>query len=263
MKHKKIKSLIGAYLDGELHGKLKNLIEEHLKTCSECKKELDVLKALDKKIRQEKIVFPADSYWDYLPKRIMKKIGTREVGGFLSFRIPRIKWELAGGMIVLLLTFIVFRQMVVDKGKEQLEHVVLMDRSEDEMRETITASEGEGIGVSSTGSISGKKAGMVKDGETVKTKKADVDVSKVSTPKEVMKSPSVTAEESEKRYFGKAGVEKSADIAGQAAPAKKESEAANGALSGMQNELEIRGGRNSECEKEPCQTSLHKCKYDT
>lgn len=116
MKHKKIKNLLGSYLDGELHSTLRKAVEEHLRICPECSEELNFLRVLHKKIKEEKIPFPADSYWDYFPKRVMERLREKKAIRFFSIKIPRIKWELAGGLILILLTFIVSKQILMEKG---------------------------------------------------------------------------------------------------------------------------------------------------
>lgn len=120
MKHRRIKNLLGAYIDGELKGNLKHIIEEHLRTCPECSEEIQFLKVLHSKIKKEKIPLPADSYWDTFPKRFMEKLEEKKSIGFFSIRVPRIKWELAGGLILILLTFIVSKQIIMEKGGEEL-----------------------------------------------------------------------------------------------------------------------------------------------
>ena len=232
MKHKTIRSFVGAYLDGELHGRLKSLIEEHLKTCSECREELEVLKALNKRIKQEKLVFPADSYWDYLPERIIKRIEKKEVTGFLSFRLPRIKWELAGGVIILLLTFVVSRQLVIEKGREQLGHSMAIDKTE----EKLPAAD-----IPSSGLISGKKAEVVENRSTEKAKKGGEEVSGRTTMKEVMKKAAPLPKITEDRYFGKAYTEESTKSEGVSTPAESKSQMANEAVAASQNGKVSRG----------------------
>ena len=121
MKHKKIKSLLGAYLDDELHGRTKTEIEEHIKVCSECSEELKFLKALHIRIKEEKIKLPVDSYWNYFPGRIMQRIKEKSERSFFSLKAPRIKWELAGGIILILLTFIVSKQIIMEKGIKRVD----------------------------------------------------------------------------------------------------------------------------------------------
>ena len=112
MSHRKIKQLLGAYLDGELRGKEKAVMEEHLKGCVECSEELRTLQILNRKIKEEKIRFPADAYWDTFPKRVMERFHEEKPKKLFSIWVPRLKWELAGGIILLLLTFIVSKQVV-------------------------------------------------------------------------------------------------------------------------------------------------------
>ena len=121
MKHKEIKNLLGAYVDGELQDLIKKEIEEHLKICPECIEEIEFLRTLHYRIKKEKIPFPSDSYWDNFPKRVMIRLHEKHTIGFFSAKVPRIKWELAGGVILLLLTFIVSKQILTKKTIEEID----------------------------------------------------------------------------------------------------------------------------------------------
>ena len=168
MRHKKIQNLLGAYIDGELQGKLKEVVEEHLKVCPECSKEVKFLKALNKSIKEEKMVFPADSYWDNFSRRVMEKAHEGKTPGFFSVKIPRIKWELASGLVLILLTFIVSKRMVMETGWE-------MDR------ETMRFKEAGRIYVEPKGKK--LKAGKKKESLAQSKIAADVTVPGKTTPK--------------------------------------------------------------------------------
>jgi hypothetical protein len=118
MKHKKIKELLGAYLDGELEEGKQRIVEEHLKVCIECSEQLEALRLLNKKVKEEKIPLPPEGYWDNFSKRVMGKLKQKRSPGFFFARIPRLKWELAGGVVLILLTFIVSRHIIEEKGLE-------------------------------------------------------------------------------------------------------------------------------------------------
>ncbi len=143
MKHKKIKSLLGAYLDGELHGRTKTEIEEHIELCSECSEELKFLKALHIRIKEEKIKLPVDSYWDYFPGRIMQRIKEKNERSFFSLRAPRIKWELAGGIILILLTFIVSKQIIMEKGIKRVDERGIIRDEKVAHRDVLVGKAGE------------------------------------------------------------------------------------------------------------------------
>lgn len=118
MKHKKIKELLGAYLDGELDEEKKRIVKEHLRVCTECSEEMETLRLLHKKVKEEKVPLPHEGYWDAFPGRVMEKLKQKSSPGFFFARIPRLKWELAGGVVLILLTFIVSRHIIEEKGPE-------------------------------------------------------------------------------------------------------------------------------------------------
>ena len=47
MKHEEIKTLLAAYLEDELDGKDKTLVEAHLRECAECRAEVEELNQLE------------------------------------------------------------------------------------------------------------------------------------------------------------------------------------------------------------------------
>lgn len=118
MKHQKIKNLLGAYLDGELDEEKRKIIEEHLKVCNECAEELEALRLLDKKVKEEKVPLPPGDYWNNFSGRVMEKLKQKRSPGFFFAKLPRLKWELAGGVVLILLTFIVSRHIIEEKGLE-------------------------------------------------------------------------------------------------------------------------------------------------
>lgn len=77
MKHKKIKSLLGAYYDGELKEKERIIIEKHLEECNECNYELSLLKRIEK-LATNKTYEPGEDYWTSFPSRVKERISIRE-----------------------------------------------------------------------------------------------------------------------------------------------------------------------------------------
>ncbi len=182
MKHKEIKNLLGAYVDGELQDLIKKEVEEHLKICPECIEEIEFLRALHYRIKKEKIPFPSDSYWDNFPKRVMKRLHEKRTIGFFSAKVPRIKWELAGGVILLLLTFIVSKQILTKKTIEEIDIPIRPKVSEkfktDEGR--FAAKDGDELGTYPV--TAGKAAGVVS--KKGKVEKEPDDRSVLSEPEE-------------------------------------------------------------------------------
>jgi TolA-binding protein len=120
MNHKEITRLLGAYVDGELSGERKKAVEEHLKTCAECAHELECIKRLNEMVRGEKISLPPDAYWDAFAGRVMERAREEHKRSFFSVWIPRMKWELAGGIVLLLLTFVVSKQVLMKRSTEEI-----------------------------------------------------------------------------------------------------------------------------------------------
>ena len=70
MRHKKIKDLLSAYLDGELEAKQTRIVTDHLNTCAECQQELTAFKQLDT-LSKDILPTPKDEeYWEDFPSRI-------------------------------------------------------------------------------------------------------------------------------------------------------------------------------------------------
>ncbi len=213
MKHKKIKSLLGAYLDGELHGRTKTEIEEHLEVCSECSEELKFLKALHIRIKEEKIKLPVDSYWDYFPRRIMQRIKEKNERSFFSLKAPRIKWELAGGIILILLTFVVSKQIIMEKGIKRVDERGIIRSEKVAPRDMIISKGGEvtEVPLSSTDEVSvraiekveGKKVEIEKNGiYGLKEKKA---IMKKAEPVSIVSKSTVIEKPSAEKTAGAVG----------------------------------------------------------
>ncbi|MFC2157677.1 anti-sigma factor family protein, partial [Acidobacteriota bacterium] len=78
MNHDEILNLLGALLDGELNEDQSKLIEDHLKDCSACQKELESLKKLDLLSKDYFSSSPDDQYWKTFAGRVSKEITSKK-----------------------------------------------------------------------------------------------------------------------------------------------------------------------------------------
>ena len=70
MTHEKIKEMLGAYFDGQLRDSDKVQIEQHLKTCQECQKELADLEKLENLSKQFQYSSQDEAYWNSYSERV-------------------------------------------------------------------------------------------------------------------------------------------------------------------------------------------------
>ncbi len=113
MRHKKIKSLLGAYYDGELNERERIIIEKHLEECFECRSELNLLEKIEE-IVIDKICEPEENYWTSFPERVKERISMRERGvlkkaksSFLKNVFLRpVSMKLAGAIALITIIFI-------------------------------------------------------------------------------------------------------------------------------------------------------------
>jgi hypothetical protein len=79
MRHQKIKELISLYLEGELDIKEREIIEQHIKECEDCKKEFEELNKLEEVLKKMEFRKPSNEiwkiYWSSLYNRLERKIG--------------------------------------------------------------------------------------------------------------------------------------------------------------------------------------------
>jgi predicted anti-sigma-YlaC factor YlaD len=79
MDHQEIIELLSAYADGELQGEQKQTVDDHLKTCSDCRRELNELKRFEEVMAKMELK-KADNevwkrYWDLVYNRLERRIG--------------------------------------------------------------------------------------------------------------------------------------------------------------------------------------------
>jgi len=79
MDHQKIKERLSAYADGVLEGKESHMVEEHLKTCSDCRQELKEMSRFEEVMTKMELK-KADNevwklYWGTVYHRLERRIG--------------------------------------------------------------------------------------------------------------------------------------------------------------------------------------------
>lgn len=79
MEHDKMKELITYYLDGELDANHRRLVEEHLKECAECRKELEEMSRFEEVMGKMQLKRPPEEawkvYWSSVYNRMERRIG--------------------------------------------------------------------------------------------------------------------------------------------------------------------------------------------
>ena len=89
MDHEKIKELISSYLDGELGNEEKKIVEDHLRSCPQCKKEFQELKKLEEVMGKMELKEPEKEtwqiYWLSIYNRLERRIGwiLLSIGGMI------------------------------------------------------------------------------------------------------------------------------------------------------------------------------------
>jgi predicted anti-sigma-YlaC factor YlaD len=79
MDHQKIKELISSYHDGELGERERQIVEEHLKQCEECRREYEELSRFEEVMGKMQLKKPRkemwEVYWNAVYNRLERKIG--------------------------------------------------------------------------------------------------------------------------------------------------------------------------------------------
>ena len=79
MKHKEIKIMISAFLEGELNDEEKKQVEKHLAECTECQREYKELNQLEEVLSKMEFKKPSkeiwDVYWSSVYNRLERNIG--------------------------------------------------------------------------------------------------------------------------------------------------------------------------------------------
>ncbi len=79
MDHNKIKELISSYFDGELDKEQKKLVNEHMRQCSECRKEFEEMGKFEEVMGKMELKQPSKEvwkvYWTSVYNRLERSIG--------------------------------------------------------------------------------------------------------------------------------------------------------------------------------------------
>jgi anti-sigma factor RsiW len=90
MRHRKLQELIGAYADGELRAADRSRVEEHLKDCPECRRDLAFLRKIDSLPRTSPAVPQEADYWVSFAGRVRAGIAREQTGAPAS-RVAEVK----------------------------------------------------------------------------------------------------------------------------------------------------------------------------
>ena len=89
MDHQKIKELISSYHDGELNEREKQMVEEHLKQCAECRREYEEMGRFEEVMEKMQLKKPRkemwEVYWNTVYNRLERRIGwiLLSIGGMI------------------------------------------------------------------------------------------------------------------------------------------------------------------------------------
>lgn len=111
--------LLSGYLDGELSDVQKKQVEEHLKKCTRCQKELEELRQLDEYVRTIEVEEPSRAFVFGLNRRVMKAVAKRRISVLL--RLSPVFAPVAVAVLVLIILANIDRQA----GVVHLGHRVL------------------------------------------------------------------------------------------------------------------------------------------
>ncbi len=79
MDHNKIKELISSYFDGELDEEQKKLVNDHIRQCSECRKEFEEMGKFEEVMGKMELKQPSKEvwkvYWSSVYNRLERSIG--------------------------------------------------------------------------------------------------------------------------------------------------------------------------------------------
>ncbi len=89
MDHQKIKELISSYHDGELDNREKQMLEEHLEQCAECRREFEEMGKFEEVMGKMQLKKPKkemwEVYWSTIYNRLERGIGwiLLSIGGMI------------------------------------------------------------------------------------------------------------------------------------------------------------------------------------
>jgi predicted anti-sigma-YlaC factor YlaD len=89
MDHQKIKQLISSYHDGELNDKDKQILDEHMKQCAECRREFEEMRKFEEVMGKMQLKKPQKEmwqvYWNTVYNRLERRFGwiLLSIGGMI------------------------------------------------------------------------------------------------------------------------------------------------------------------------------------
>ncbi|MEO0079268.1 MAG: TonB family protein [candidate division WOR-3 bacterium] len=104
---RQVRELIGPYADNELDQDARSRVEEHLKTCPDCRRELEAIQMLHRLVREKATPRPYEGWLEEHRFRVLHRLRLnerleREVRG--AAQIPWLKLAtVAGGLVVVLI----------------------------------------------------------------------------------------------------------------------------------------------------------------
>jgi len=87
VKCKRVRRKLSAYLDGELNDKGKEIITEHLKECTNCRKEFTILSEQDELVTKLEAIEPSVNFRIRFWKKVRESEGKEVVK-----KMPRLSW---------------------------------------------------------------------------------------------------------------------------------------------------------------------------
>lgn len=93
--------ILNGYLDGELDPDKTREIEQHIKECSSCQRELDTLRQVDKLIRNVEVAGPSRDFIFGVNRKVMERV--RKQGRFSLFKYASILVPVAVTVLVLVI----------------------------------------------------------------------------------------------------------------------------------------------------------------
>jgi predicted anti-sigma-YlaC factor YlaD len=79
MEHQEIKKLVSSYYDGTLSDEQKQIIDEHLKSCAECRREFEEMKQFEEVLNKMELKKPKPElwhvYWSSVYNRLERRFG--------------------------------------------------------------------------------------------------------------------------------------------------------------------------------------------
>lgn len=128
MKCKEVKKLLSAYLDDELSLNKRQLVEKHLKVCSDCAREFASFRSVDRLTTSLIPEEPPEEYWEEYADRILTRVTPkveRKAGVSLKpwwlFILMRTEFRVAtaaAGVVLILL--IGFYRLGLKHGREEI-----------------------------------------------------------------------------------------------------------------------------------------------